>query len=133
MKLNLKMKIMNFKKIFFVPIFCLMLLNCSYSGGDDLIEIADPNSNTPITYSSDIKTIIDTNCIFCHSNPPSNGAPMSLTTYTNVRDAIENRNLINRISRQDGEQGAMPAGGPRLPQTLIDQIQKWKDDGYLEN
>jgi uncharacterized membrane protein len=81
---------------------------------------------------SDVKTIFENNCLFCHGATPSNGAPMSLTNYNLVKDAVQNRNLLNRISRQQGDQGAMPLGGPRLPQSSIDLLVKWNADGLLE-
>jgi hypothetical protein len=84
-----------------------------------------------VNYEDNIKTIIDANCISCHSNPPVNGAPMALTTYLNVTDAIENRNLIGRISATDASN--MPLGAPRLPQNLIDIIVQWEQEGLIEN
>ena len=124
---------MNFKNLLFISIICLPLLNCTFNGGDDFIEVEIPDPDTPVTYNNDIKIIIDNNCIVCHNNPPVNGAPISLTTFSDVRNAVQNNNLINRISRQEGESGAMPAGGPRLPQNLIDQVITWQTDGLLEN
>ena len=54
------------------------------------------------------------NCINCHSMPPQNGAPMSLISYQNVKNAVQNRGLIQLISTQDlGD--VMPLGGPLLP------------------
>ncbi|WP_274475732.1 hypothetical protein [Mangrovimonas aestuarii] len=105
------------------------MLNCSSNSESDLIE----DNNTPelVTYNGDIKTIIDNNCIVCHSNPPQNGAPMPLTTYANVKEAVLNRDLIDRISSTDPAY-LMPLGGQRLPQNLIDTVIQWEEDGLLE-
>jgi hypothetical protein len=56
---------------------------------------------------------------------------MSLLLYENVKDAVENRNLIGRIMGT-GLGPLMPFGGPKLPQNLIDIIIKWEADGLLE-
>lgn len=112
--------------------FFILLLsyNCSNVSEDDLID------STPITevitYQYHVKPIIDNNCISCHSNPPINGAPIALTTYTEVKSAIENNSLISRISSDDLS-FVMPFGGPRLPQNLIDIVFQWESDGLLEN
>ncbi|MEZ4855861.1 MAG: hypothetical protein R2812_05250 [Gelidibacter sp.] len=108
----------------------LMSISCSNSSESDLID----NTEIPnlVTYTSDVKPIISNNCISCHTNPPENGAPMSLLMYNNVKDAILNRGLINRISSEDLG-FLMPFGGPRLPQNLIDVIIQWEADGLLEN
>jgi hypothetical protein len=50
---------------------------------------------------------------------------MPLTTYAEVKDAILNRGLLNRISLAQGTPGMMPNGGQRLPQATIDKIFEW--------
>jgi hypothetical protein len=40
--------------------------------------------------------------------------------------------LLTRISLENGNSSLMPKGGPRLPQTTIDIIKKWEQDGLLE-
>ncbi len=120
---------MKFKYLlYFASLFCLT--NCSYNSEDDLTE--DVIIEEFVTYQDNIKSVIDTNCIFCHSNPPVNGAPMSLITYNDVKNAVENRGLIDRISSTDAG-FVMPFGGPRLPQNLIDLVIQWEQEGLLEN
>lgn len=120
---------MKTKNILFLIIGGLVF-NCSNVSEEDLIEV------TPIpitvTYINNVKSIIDNNCVLCHSDPPVNGAPIPLVTYENVKSAIENNGLISRISSNDLAFG-MPFGGPRLPQTTIDLIIQWQTDGLLEN
>lgn len=119
------------KKLTHLALLTLILtfLGCTSASEADLVDA------TPIveivTYEADVKTIIDNNCIICHSNPPQNGAPMPLVTYENVKDAVENRNLIGRISSFDPI-FSMPFGGPRLPQNLIDTVIQWNEDGLIE-
>ncbi|WP_323787959.1 hypothetical protein [Psychroserpens sp.] len=111
-------------------IVLLLSYSCSYVSEADLID-ATPIIET-ITYTEHVKPIIDNNCIVCHNNPPINGAPISLTTFNDVKNAIDNNGLITRISSNDLG-FLMPFGGPRLPQNLIDTIIEWEADGLLEN
>ncbi|WP_369998773.1 hypothetical protein [Winogradskyella sp.] len=116
-----------------IAVLCILLIStfsCSYNSEDDLTE--EVLIENFVTYESDIKPIIDNNCISCHSNPPINGAPMALTTYDDVKNAVENRGLIERISSTDTG-FLMPFGGPRLPQNLIDLVIQWEEEGLLEN
>lgn len=109
---------------------CLLLFcSCTNVSQEDLID--EPQLISIATYTENVKTIIDNNCILCHSNPPQNGAPMSLLTYENVKEAVENRDLIARISSDDLG-FSMPFGGPKLPQNLIDIVIQWEADGLLE-
>lgn len=108
----------------------ICIYNCANDSEDDLIETTPiPNF---VTYNDDIKTVIDNNCLTCHGNTPTNGASISLVTYANVKSAIQNNNLISKING-NGPGSLMPLGGPKLPQNLIDLIEKWETDGLLEN
>ena len=119
---------MNYK----LPIISLLLLvflpGCSENSTDDLIEI----NTASVKYSTQVKNIIDINCLFCHQNPPINGAPMRLTSYEDVKNAVLTRGLIDRISRPQGAPGMMPNGGTRLSQALINQIITWQNEGFAE-
>ncbi|HKX86567.1 MAG TPA: hypothetical protein VJL37_07835 [Flavobacterium sp.] len=108
--------------------FALPFLGCVSDSESDL---TNPVPEI-VSYASDVKPIIENNCLFCHTNPPQNGAPMSLITLLDVRNAIENRGLLDRISRPQGADGMMPNGGTRLPQSSIDLIIKWRDDGFAD-
>ncbi len=115
----------------FIIVTILSISSCSQSTYDDIEEETDPIPEI-VTYQ-DVKPIIDGVCLACHSNPPQNGAPMPLVSFENVKDAVQNRDLINKISKNEGDNGLMPLGGPRLPQSSIDLIVKWNTDGLLEN
>lgn len=121
---------MNSKKRIALFLFTGLLFACSNDNPETLID------STPIleeiTYSKNIKSIIDNNCISCHAQVPINGAPMSLVTYEQVRNAVQNRGLINRISLDNGNSLLMPQGGPKLPQPTIDLVINWEQDGLLE-
>jgi uncharacterized membrane protein len=107
----------------------VLLTSCSNDSEVDLIE--SQNLNT-VTYTNFAKSIIDNNCLSCHGATPSNGAPMSLNSYSLVKDAVINRGLLDRISRVQGASGMMPNGGTRLPQTTINSMNEWQTDGLLE-
>lgn len=109
----------------------LAFAGCTNDSPDDLL--ADPiPEGTTITYSANVAAIINTNCLNCHSNPPQSGAPMPLTSYAFVKQAVEQRGLIDRISRDQGAPGMMPNLGTRLPQPLINIIIQWQAQGFQE-
>jgi hypothetical protein len=118
------------KNLFPLMVFASFFMGCSNDNPDTLME--DVPVNGMITYKQNVKSIIDNNCISCHAATPRNGAPMSLVTYDQVKNAIQNRGLLNRISLNNGNSLLMPQGGPRLPQTTIDIVSQWQQDGLVE-
>ena len=114
-----------------------LLVSCTTNTLDDLqpvqVVVEEDEGDPELVTFEQVGPIFSNNCTICHSNPPQNGAPMPLVTFENVRDAVENRGLIDRISRQEGAPGLMPLGGPRLPQQSIDLVSQWEEDGLLEN
>jgi uncharacterized membrane protein len=121
---------MNLKTFFAVCSLATILASCTDDNPSTLIDTAPITGLA--TYKENVKSIVDNNCVVCHAAIPKNGAPMSLVTYDQVKNAVLNRGLITRISLENGNSLLMPQGGPRLPQTTIDIIKKWEQDGLLE-
>lgn len=117
--------------------FCLTILSCG--GSDDenteppIIIDPDPIPGKTSTYNADVKPIIDTHCIECHSNPPTNSAPMSLITYADVLNAEEERELYRRIFTSSFTiVMPPPEEGGRLPSATIQIVEDWIADGLIE-
>ena len=105
-------------------------MSCTNDSASDLINI-EPLPEE-VSFNTNIKIIIDNNCTSCHGSTPISGTNLSLDTYEKVKEAVTNRNLIGRISMQEGSSTLMPQGGPKLPQNTIDLIIKWQEEGLLE-
>jgi len=99
--------------------FLFNLTSCSSDSDDSPVIIEDP-----ITYGTDIAPIMSASCTFCHGNPTTNGAPMSLNTFATVKDAVENRSLIGAV-----ESGFMPPNG-ELSAAQIQKIKDWQSAGF---
>lgn len=131
------------KKLIAFTILLAALTSCSDSDTFQEIEtppdtVIPPGPGTPtpepaaaFSYTKNTKSIIDANCIGCHQNGRSAGF-RPLTTYAEVKAAVESAGLLNRIQLQTGQQGIMPQAG-RMSQANIDVIVKWNTDGLKEN
>ena len=98
--------------------------NNSQNPGDD-----SPTPNTgSVTYTDDIRLVMQSNCTSCHSNPPTQNAPMPLTTLSEVMSAINSRGLLSRINSTSNP---MPPTG-RLPAATRQLIADWADLGFPE-
>lgn len=116
-------------------ILAIFFIFGSCTAGDDTEEmprssddVNEENMTESLSYSNDIRPIIQGNCVICHGNPPTNSAPMSLTTLIEVQDAINNRNLLSRIN---SDTNPMPPDG-LLPLAARQAIADWADLGFPE-
>ena len=111
-----------------------ILLAGLWSCSSDTTATIEPKPDvtpTTITYNANVKVIVDKNCVSCHSSGGS-ASSRPLTTFAQVKAAVENANLLNRIQLQNGQSGLMPQGG-RMSQANIDVIVKWNTEGLKEN
>ncbi|WP_234109293.1 c-type cytochrome [Chryseobacterium sp. R2A-55] len=115
----------NAVKIIFVTII-FSVTSCDTRTYDEI----SPKVVIPpkVTYNQDVKQIIISNCVTCHSAVgAANFYP--LTDYSLVKNAIDN--ILDRVQKPAGDPGKMPQGGS-LSTTNIDILKKWKADGLLE-
>lgn len=121
---------MNIKNLIYVLSISLLIFSCSSSDNpSEPNPNPNPNPSGNVTYNGHIKSIMSNFCTSCHGNPTTNGAPMSLTTYAEVKSAVENRGLIQRINDANNP---MPQGG-LMSQANRALVQQWVNDGFLEN
>lgn len=81
-----------------------------------------------VTYNQHIKPIVFNSCLTCHGsvNPSAN---LSLTSYSQVKNATQNGTLIQRINDASNP---MPQSGLMSAEQRA-YFDKWITDGFLEN
>lgn len=119
---------MLYKK-FFLLLMLILIFGCSDTSPIDLIE--NNTITQSVSYDNNVKQIISNNCVNCHGTIPTFGAPMSLNSLITLKDAIQNRGLINRINLEQPNILAMPLGGPKLLPSQIETIVKWQNEGFV--
>lgn len=85
-----------------------------------------------ITYTDDVAPITNNNCAVsgCHTN--SNSSPprgLTLDTYNDVKQAVNNRPLLCAIKHGSDCSVEMPFGQPKLSQDTIRTIECWIENG----
>lgn len=104
-------------------VFCV---SCTYN---EILPNEECLTENP-SFIACIKPIIDNNCVSCHN---SNSLYGDLSSYSAIKDYTDSGQLINRIQRNQGDQGFMPLGGNKLTDNEIELIIKWKNDGTPNN
>jgi hypothetical protein len=86
-------------------------------------------SNKTLTYTADIKSIIETSCANCHNK--NNKAGYNFLTLESVKKAAVSGELLGTIKHQKGY-SKMPMSASKLPQESIDKIECWITNGMKE-
>lgn len=108
--------------------------------GNYTITVADANSCTisttarvlsGVSYVNDVRPILQSSCGLNNSGCHSSSAGSDLNNYNSVR--LRAGQIKTRISLPEGNPSLMPKGRSRLPQSEIDRITCWVDDGAPNN
>jgi uncharacterized membrane protein len=119
------------KKIYCSVLGLALLTNCAHDDNSDDISLRlkDELLFQNITYEGNIKALVKTNCLACHSNPPTDGATIPLNTFEAVKNAVEKKDLIMRINSSTN---AMPPDG-LMPKDARRMFDAWVTQGLKEN
>lgn len=94
---------------------------------DDGDEESEEQSNL-VTYENRARLILDNACVECHNSVTAT-AGIRLDNFSFARDVAESGRMIARMTSQSNP---MPPSG-NLPDSIIEDILQWIDDGLLEN
>lgn len=121
------------KKVCFALFLLLFVFfSCSKKNED---ELGGNNNNTCVStnmsFTTNIKPILQNFCFSCHGNGLSQNA-VNFDTYAGVKAVADNGKLVGTISHASGFV-AMPQSGPKLSECNIDKIKSWVTSGALNN
>jgi len=111
------------------------IAGCHYNSEEKLYpENADNCDLDNVTFSATIAPLLQANCYACHSNTnaASSGEGIRLQNYADVQVLAKNGKLMGAVKHASGF-SAMPKGGNKFSNCDIGKLQKWVDDGILNN
>jgi mono/diheme cytochrome c family protein len=120
------------KKLIYLPIIAISLLGACKSTKQPVATVVTvllDCSNKSLSYTADIKSIIETSCSKCHNS--NNKGGYNFLTFESVKKSATNGQLLGTIKHQKGFD-AMPRMAPKLPQETIDKIECWINNGMKE-
>lgn len=112
-----------------------ILSGCYYDNEEKLYaEVSTSCDLSNVTFAANVKPILQASCYSCHSNSnaASSGAGIKLENHADVQNLAKNGNLMGAVKHSNGY-SFMPKGGGKLTDCEIDQLQKWIDNGTLNN
>jgi mono/diheme cytochrome c family protein len=130
------MKIFKYLNLLLLSTFAVVLGSCYYDNEEELYPQPVACDTTNVTYAGTVNPILDQECLSCHSG----GAPSAgirLETYDDIAAAAAIPegtfgSLLGVIKHSIGN-SPMPKGGNKLSDCKIQQIEKWINEGALNN
>ena len=123
---ELNQKNPQMKKILFLSLIVIVLFSCKKEkAAEPKIAVNTSNCDTTITYTSQIKAIIDSKCVSCHAG--SGPGPHDYRTYLGFKPHVDDGHINNRVVvLQDMPQGSS------LSSADISTISCWIQNGAKE-
>jgi len=108
---------------------------CYYDNEEKLYpEVSTTCDLSNVTFAATVTPILQASCYSCHSNSNAakSGGGIKIQNYADVLILANNGKLMGTVTHASGYQ-AMPQGGGKLTDCEINQLQKWIDNGKLNN
>ncbi|HOZ87277.1 MAG TPA: hypothetical protein PL029_05935 [Bacteroidia bacterium] len=101
-------------------------------GADNIVCEENTGGCNPanVSFSADIQTILNTNCIGCHSGASLSGG-VNLSAYGGAQTVAQSGKLVNATS-QNGQSAPMPPNS-KLPACDVQKIKVWVEEGIKNN
>lgn len=100
-------------------------------GAKNTSNCAGTCDSTSFKYGTDIRPILQTHCLGCHSGAAPSGAGIALDTYDGVKLHVDINSLYPAITHTGSS--PMPKNGPKLSDCKITKIRKWIAAGAPNN
>lgn len=117
--------------LIFTTLMLVLVFSGSCSKDDENVEPKHPCDTVDATYSGVVQPILEQSCYGCHGNGNMQGG-VDLGSYDAVVVSANNGRLSGAINHEAGYK-PMPALNPKLDSCDIYLIDKWIDDGALNN
>lgn len=108
---------------------------CYYDSEEKLYpQLSTSCDLSNVTFAATVTPILQASCFSCHSNSnaANSGGGIKIQNYADVLILANNGKLMGTVTHASGYQ-AMPQGGGKLTDCEINQLQKWIDNGTLNN
>lgn len=103
---------------------------CYYDVEEELYPSGCDTSS--VTYSQDIKPIMDAKCNKCHATGSSLGAGIVLDTYAGLSGTAQSGRLLGAVRHESGYK-FMPKNENKLDDCSILKLEIWVADGSPDN
>lgn len=121
----------RFARLFIFLMLLLAFTSCKYEKVEKVVQNGNPSAcdTSQVSYKDDIRKIVKDNCGGCHTSSSPDGG-YRLDSYDGVKASVGR--LVGSVSHSSGF-SPMPKGGNKLDACSIQKIEKWVQEGAMDN
>jgi uncharacterized membrane protein len=121
------------KKLFFLSLIIFLFASSCYYDSDEALfpKLNQTCDTTNVTFSGSIKTVLQENCLSCHSNSSAATAGQGYKLEDESDVAAQSTIVMQAILHQNGY--AMPKGSAMLDNCSIQKFTIWIREGKKNN
>jgi hypothetical protein len=111
-----------------------LMTGCYYDNKEELYpELSFTCDTANVTYSIQVKNILNSYCIGCHGGSYMNdGGKIRLDNYTDLKTIVDNGKLLGALVHLPNYK-PMPKNSPPLSDCRINQIKAWINKGAIND
>ena len=109
------------KKVLFFVLFFAMVVVFEFCNSSKKLHKSTPQ----VSYASNVQSIVVGSCSPCHVG--AGARQKKLDSYDAVKANIDD--MIRRVQLNPNDKGFMPMRHPKLPDSTIQVLVKWRDAG----
>jgi len=115
-----------------IIILLFAVSSCYYDSKEYLYPQLNSCDTSNITYATCVTSVLENNCLGCHSGSASSGGGIKLDSYPEVKIRVDNGKLMGSINQLSGF-SPMPKSASKLSSDDIAIIEKWITQAALDN
>ena len=112
------------KKLFLFILFLATIVVFEFCSGSKKAQKTAP----VVSYATNVQPVVMANCSPCHVG--SNAKQKKLDSYDAVKNNISE--IVRRVQLNPGDKDFMPMRHPKLPDSTIQVLLKWRNDGLMQ-
>lgn len=122
------MTLQKFTQIGYIFVFSVCLYSCT----KDKIEIVESNCPDEVSYTLQVKQIIDETCAYVDCHDSGGNAPGDFTTYGRMEGFLTDDLFVNRTIDLRDMPPNYATGQKSLTQEQLDMLICWIENGYKD-
>jgi mono/diheme cytochrome c family protein len=122
---------LNFGLLMVALFFLVGFSSCTQDNEEDMFGESECGDLSAVSLAADVRPVLQNACFSCHGTGAET-AGIDLENYEKLSVVANNGQLLGAVKHLTGY-ASMPPAGEMLPECDIQKIEKWIEQGALNN